>query len=100
MCCVLEVYRSAYYHWLMTETPMRAEMDNKLTEMITELFTESRKTYGTRSLRSCLYKLGYQVSRRRIGRLMKQAGLVCKTKKKFRLTTDSKHNLPISPNLT
>jgi len=99
MCRVLEVHRSAYYHWLMAETPMQTKMDNKITEMMIELFAESRETYGSRSLRSCLYKLGYQVSRRRIGRLMKQAGLICKTKKKFKVTTDSKHNLPISPNL-
>jgi len=54
------------------------------TEMIVQLFIESRKTYGTRRLRSCLYKLGHQVSRRRIGRIMHQAGLICKTKKKFK----------------
>ena len=39
------------------------------------------------------------MSRRRIGRLMSQAGLSCKTKKKFKATTDSKHNKPIAPNL-
>ena len=44
-------------------------------------------------------KPGRIVSRRRIGRLMKQTGLVCKTKKKFKVTTDSKHNKPIAPNL-
>ncbi len=38
-------------------------------------------------------------SRRRIGRLMNQAGLWCKTKKKFKVTTDSKHNKAIAPNL-
>ena len=99
MCRVLEVHRSAYYHWLLAETPMHRKTDNKITEMMIELFAESRGTYGARSLKSRLYKLGYQVSRRRIGRLMKQAGLICKTKKKFKVTTDSKHHLPISPNL-
>ncbi len=39
------------------------------------------------------------MSRRRIGRLMVQAGLWCQTKKKFKVTTDSKHNKPIAPNL-
>ncbi len=43
--------------------------------------------------------MGHIVSRRRIGRLMNQAGLACKTKKKFKATTDSKHNKPIAPNL-
>lgn len=40
-----------------------------------------------------------RVSRRRIGRLMNQAGLSCKTKKKFKATTDSKHTKSIAPNL-
>ena len=39
------------------------------------------------------------MSCRHIGRLMVQAGLWCKTKKKFKMTTDSKHNKPIAPNL-
>ena len=39
------------------------------------------------------------MSRRRIIRLMKEANLVCKTKHKFRATTDSKHNMPVAPNL-
>ena len=99
MCSVLEVSRSGYYHWLKIVPSIHAKADNRLTQMIIQLFTESRKTYGTRSLKKCLCKLGYQVSRCRISRLMDQAGLICKTKKKFKVTTDSKHNLPISPNL-
>ncbi len=39
------------------------------------------------------------MSRRRIARLMRQAGLWCKTKKKFKATTHSKHNHAIAPNL-
>jgi putative transposase len=39
------------------------------------------------------------ISRRRIGRLMKESDLTCKTKRKFKATTNSKHNLPIAPNL-
>lgn len=36
MCRVLEVHRSAYYHWLMAEMPMHTKMDNKITEMMIE----------------------------------------------------------------
>jgi transposase InsO family protein len=39
------------------------------------------------------------ISRKRIGRLMASAGLACKTKHRFKATTDSKNNNPISPNL-
>ena len=63
------------------------------------MFEKGRNTYGTRRLKKQLAEQDIIVSRRRIGRLMKQAGLVCKTKKKFKATTDSKHNQPVSPNL-
>lgn len=63
------------------------------------IFTENRSVYGTRRLKKALAREGLIVGRRRIGRLMKELNLSCKTKRKFRITTDSKHQLPISPNL-
>ncbi len=54
---------------------------------------------GSRRLKRKLSEQGFQVSRRRIIRLMKKAGLYCKTRKKFRATTDSSHNKPIADNL-
>lgn len=63
------------------------------------LFQNGRVPYGTRRIKRKLREQGKIVSRRRIGRLMHLAGLACKTKKKFRVTTDSKHNKPIAPNL-
>lgn len=67
--------------------------------MIRGLFKQGRENYGPRCLKKTLKQKGWQVSRRRIARLMRQAGLACKTKRKFKVTTDSKHNLPIAPNL-
>jgi transposase InsO family protein len=67
--------------------------------VIKELFKQGRENYGTRCLKKALKQKGWHVSRRRIARLMCQAGLACKTKRKFKATTDSKHNLPIAPNL-
>lgn len=58
---------------------------------------EGRGNYGSRRIRKCLQLEGLIISRRRVGKLMKQENLHCKTKRKFRLTTDSKHNLPIAP---
>ena len=63
------------------------------------LFEKSRGIYGTRRLKRLLAKEGFIVSRRRIGRLLNQAGLCCQTKRRFKVTTDSKHNQPIAPNL-
>lgn len=100
LCRCLQVSRSSYYHWLSQgkgENP--SAEDQRLTSLIVDLFQQSRGTYGTRRLKRRLAALGKHVSRRRIGRLMKQAGLVCRTKRRFKVTTDSKHNEPISPNL-
>lgn len=68
-------------------------------EIIRELFEQARGTYGTRRLKRKLADQGWSVSRRRIGRLLKKMGLSCKTKRKFKVTTDSKQDQPIAPNL-
>ncbi|MEQ1739152.1 MAG: DDE-type integrase/transposase/recombinase [Methyloglobulus sp.] len=58
-----------------------------------------RATYGTRRIKNELFDRNRTASRRRISRLMDEANLACKTKRKFKATTDSKHDKPISPNL-
>ena len=60
---------------------------------------ESRATYGARRIRHALISQGFSISRKRVGKLMKQQQLACKTKRKFKFTTDAKHPLPIAPNL-
>ena len=92
------VSRSQYYTWLTQSKTARETENDRLTENIKTLFTEGRQTYGTRRLKKKLADQGLTVSRRRIGRLLKKAGLSCKNKRKFKVTTDSKHDKPIAPN--
>jgi len=66
---------------------------------VKEIFIDNRATYGARRVRHSLLNLGFKISRRRVGKLMKQEDLVCKTRRKFKVTTDSKHGLAVSPNL-
>ena len=99
MCLFLKVSRSCFYDWLKRPKTEREKENEALLILLKRLFKEGRGNYGTRRLKRKLADLGYTVSRRRIGRLMKRAGLICKTKRKFKVTTDSKHNQPISPNL-
>jgi transposase InsO family protein len=99
MCDCLGVTRSCYYAWCNLQPSARAKEDGLLCEGIRVIFEISRQTYGTRRIRRELFKEGKTVSRRRIGKLMRLMGLSCKTKRKFRLTTDSKHKLPIADNL-
>jgi putative transposase len=99
MCRVLGVIRSGYYNGLKALPSERAAENERITEKLRIIFADTRSTYGTRSLKRELKKIGFTVSRRRIGRLMQEAGLICKTKRQCKVTTDSKHKHLISPNL-
>ena len=99
MCKLLNVCRSAYYAWLNALPSFRTQENVMLLERIKMIFIDSRKTYGTRRIKRALANMGLQVGRRRIGKLMAQLGLICKAKRKFKVTTGSKHSLHVSPNL-
>jgi transposase InsO family protein len=96
MCRVFKVSRSCYYRWLSIEK----QEDEELNNLIKNIFETSNSTYGTRRIKQQLFKdYGLIVSRRRIGKIMKKLGLVCKNKKRFRVrTTNSNHNFSIAPN--
>ena len=74
MCDVLQIPRSTYYY----KAKARENNDDIITDFIIKIFKDSRNIYGQRKIKRELYKLGYQVSRRRIGRIMKEQGLVSK----------------------
>lgn len=100
MCKCLGVNRSSYYDWRHAPLSVRAKENDIISEVIKVIFDEGRQNYGTRRIKRALTnREDLCVSRRRIGRLMALMGLSCKTKRKFRVTTDSKHKLPISDNL-
>lgn len=99
MCKCLQVSRSSYYEWLKKDESTREKVNKELIKMIKGIFEKSRSSYGPRRIKKELAKQNMICSLRRIGRLMESEGLACKTKRKFKATTDSKHNLPVSPNL-
>ena len=70
-----------------------------MSQKIKRIFTESRKTYGTRRIKKKLAAEGIVVSRQRIGRIMAEQGLVAKARRRTRATTDSNHKYPVAPNL-
>jgi hypothetical protein len=98
MCRLLNVTRSGFYNWIQAQPSARQKENEMLVEKVKRIFNESFNTYGTRRIRKMLLKEDLTVSRRRIGKLMRSMGLSCKTKKKFKVTTDSAHQLPISKN--
>ncbi len=99
LCEVMHVSRSGYYKWFNEKGGKRALSDEKVLEYIREVFAKSRGTYGRRRVTRRLRKLGIVVSERRVGKLMREAGLRAVGTMKFRATTNSKHSRPVAPNL-
>lgn len=99
MCKVLRVSRSAYYGWL-NHKPTDRELENhRLTQMIKSIFFKSRRTYGSPRVYLRLRKMGYRVSRARVAEIMRREGLRSVIRKKYVVTTDSRHNYPVVENL-
>lgn len=99
MCKVFSVSRSAFYEWLNRPRSKREEEDLLLVEKIKALFYESDRSYGHRRIKKQLRKKGVKSSNDRIRRLMKKYRLIPIQTRKFKATTNSKHSLPIAPNL-
>ena len=99
MARVLKVSRSGFYAWLKRPLSNRALSDQAIKPLIKAVHIRSRETYGPRRLQDELASQGIIISRDRIGRLRKEMGLKCKQCKKFKATTNSKHDLPVEPNL-
>lgn len=99
MCEMLGVTRSGYYAWKNNPQSTRDKEDIRLGGLIKKSFYEGRNTYGRKRIQDDLKDWGEKISKRRIGKLMEKLGLRCKTRKKFKATTNSKHNEQISPNL-
>jgi putative transposase len=98
MCKVLKVIRSGYYSWLKNK-PSKREVENQdILNQIRRIHHESRKTYGSPRITAELRSRDILVSRPRVARLMKKANIRSKTMKKFRVTTDSKHQYRIMDN--
>jgi len=99
MCRLFKVNRGCYYDWLNKEPSVTKQENKLLAEKVKKIFIRNRSNYGTRRIKRELAKEGIMVSRRRIKTLMRKQELYCKSKRKFKVTTDSKHSLPIAPNL-
>ncbi|AHA65376.1 Transposase [Shigella dysenteriae 1617] len=91
--------RSGYYDRVQHAPSDRKQSDERLKLEIKVAHIRTRETYGTRRLQTELEDNGIIVGRDRLARLRKELRLHCKQKRKFRATTNSDHNLPVTPNL-
>lgn len=99
MCRVLRASRSGYYMWRKGRVPQRLVRQQELLSRIKEIYQDSRGNYGSPRVLRELRKDGVVVNHKTVEELMKKHGIQAKRRKKFKTTTDSKHNLPVADNL-
>ena len=99
MCRILDVSRSRYYAWRRRSQGFRQQENERLLEKIKEAHQMSRRTYGSPRITVELNANGTPCGKNRIARLMRLHGIFAKTKRRFRVTTHSNHNLPVAENL-
>jgi len=87
MCRILGVSPSGYYAWVKRPTSARALMDAGLTAKICAAHAASKGTYGAPRLRIDLAEAGIRVSRKRVARLMRRAGLAGVSRRRSTVTT-------------
>jgi putative transposase len=99
LCRVLGLARSGYYAWRARSVSARKARDLQLTSQIQTIFTDSRRTYGSPRVHAQLQAQGIRTARKRVARLMRQAQLCARARRRSVRTTDSRHTEPIAPNL-
>jgi putative transposase len=99
LCRQLGVQRSAYYDWRAQPCRIIAPEELLLRRRMKELFAASRDSLGSRMMMSKLREEGFEIGRDKTRRLMKRLRLKVKQKCKYKVTTDSKHKLPVAENV-
>jgi len=99
MSRVLDVSASGYYAWLERPLSDRAQENARLEVEIKAAHTRTRQTCGPERLQHDLAEHGIQIGVCRIKRIRKKLGIRCKQTKKYTVTTDSRHTLPVAENL-
>lgn len=97
MCRAMGVSRSGYYDWVDRPASARAQRHRTLTEKIRYFHQTSRDTYGSPRICEDLVRAGEHIGKNTVALLMQRAGIVPKTVRKFRVTTDSRKTVP-APN--
>jgi transposase InsO family protein len=100
ICRVLQVSRSGFFAWLRRGPSRRRRRQEELIEKIKAVHRENRELYGSPRVHRALLIDGQSVSRNTVARLMRQAKIRAKTKRRFvPRTTNSAHRQPVAGNL-
>lgn len=98
MCKVLEVSTSGFYKW-RKEAPARSAKRQERVDAIVRVHEKGRGTYGSPRVVEGLREEGIIYNHKSVEKLMREEGIRSKHSKKFKATTNSKHNLPVAENV-
>jgi transposase InsO family protein len=96
---MLNVQRSTYYDWCSRPAKVITLEELTLRQRMKTLFMASRDSLGSRTLMENLRAEGFDIGRERVRNLMKVLNLKVKQKRRYTVTTDSKHHLPVAENI-
>jgi transposase InsO family protein len=96
LCCLAHVSRAGYYRW--QDPPPAVDPDLDLRDEIQRIALEW-PSYGWPRITAELHRRGWEANHKRVYRIMREDNLLCLRRRKFVVTTNSNHHLPVYPNL-
>lgn len=100
MCAALDVSLSGYRAWKRGGTPHRKRLtDNQIVAVLRAIHAELKGAYGSPRMVRKLRTRGFPASKERVERLMRENGIRARHKRRYKVTTDSRHGLPVAENL-
>jgi putative transposase len=100
MCDVLDVSISGYRAWKRGGRPDRQRLtDRQMLALICSIHVELKGAYGSPRMTRELRTRGFSASQERVERLMRDNGIRARHKRRYQVTTDSRHGLPVAENL-
>ena len=100
MCALLAVSLNGFRAWLRGGSPDRKRLtDAQLLALIGAIHAEVKGAYGSPRMLEELRGRGFRVGKARVERLMREHEIRARHKRRWKATTDSKHGLPVAPNV-
>ena len=100
MCRLLGIKRNGYYrHWKRKKMLPANSLHQQMLTAVKEIAVDVDNTYGSRRMKPALNARSYPVSRNKARKLMKEAGVEVRCRRKYKVTTNSNHKLPLFNNV-
>ena len=99
MCKILNIKLSSYYDWLNRDISKQQIHCNRCELLVKAAHSETKQRYGYERLHAHLIAQGHDISKYMVRRIKQEHGIYCKRHKRFKVTTDSKHDKLVYPNL-